>query len=44
MNEKRKGEEEIRIESDPPVTVLVTRKPLPGKEAEFEEYIRNNFV
>ena len=39
MNEKRKGEEESRIESDPPVTVLVTRKPLPGKEAEFEEYI-----
>ncbi len=26
-------------DNDPPVTVLVTRKPIPGKESEFEDYI-----
>lgn len=30
---------DTNIQNDPPVTVLVTRKPLPGKEAEFEDYI-----
>jgi uncharacterized protein len=30
---------ETPSENDPPVTVLVTRKPVPGKEAEFEAYL-----
>ncbi|MEW8271887.1 MAG: antibiotic biosynthesis monooxygenase, partial [Candidatus Thiodiazotropha taylori] len=27
------------LEGDPPVTVMVTRKPIEGKESEFEDYI-----
>jgi antibiotic biosynthesis monooxygenase (ABM) superfamily enzyme len=27
------------VSDDPPVTVLVTRRPLPGKEREFEDYL-----
>jgi antibiotic biosynthesis monooxygenase (ABM) superfamily enzyme len=26
-------------DGDPPVTVMVTRKPIPGKESEFEDYL-----
>ncbi|MBW9257087.1 MAG: antibiotic biosynthesis monooxygenase [Candidatus Thiodiazotropha sp. (ex. Lucinisca nassula)] len=28
-----------KIDADPPVTVMVTRKPVEGKEQEFEDYI-----
>ncbi len=39
MSETTTPSVENAIESDPPVTVLVTRKPLPGREAEFEAYV-----
>jgi antibiotic biosynthesis monooxygenase (ABM) superfamily enzyme len=39
MNEKTPDGQQASVEKDPPVTVMVTRKPLPGKEAEFEDYI-----
>lgn len=39
MSETPNPSNELPAESDPPVTVLVTRKPVPGREAEFEDYI-----
>jgi antibiotic biosynthesis monooxygenase (ABM) superfamily enzyme len=39
MTERHSSPAELPSESDPPVTVLVTRKPVPGREAEFEDYI-----
>ena len=39
MNPTTDRSSQSHSESDPPVTVLVTRKPLQGKEVEFEDYI-----
>lgn len=39
MNQVRDDCVTSRMEGDPPVTVLVTRKPLPGREVEFEDYV-----
>ncbi|MCU7797040.1 MAG: antibiotic biosynthesis monooxygenase [Candidatus Thiodiazotropha sp. (ex Myrtea spinifera)] len=39
MNETAQTSDSTNVDGDPPVTVLVTRKPKPGKEAEFEDYI-----
>jgi antibiotic biosynthesis monooxygenase (ABM) superfamily enzyme len=39
MNKTETAGRQGTPEKDPPVTVMVTRKPLPGKESEFEAYI-----
>ena len=39
MNQTTASPNQPQAESDPPVTVLVTRKPIPGKEADFEDYL-----
>lgn len=39
MNDIRRESAASPAPGDPPVTVMVTRKPIPGKEAEFEAYI-----
>jgi antibiotic biosynthesis monooxygenase (ABM) superfamily enzyme len=39
MNKTETAAHQDAPENDPPVTVMVTRSPLPGKESEFEAYI-----
>ncbi|MCU7845249.1 MAG: antibiotic biosynthesis monooxygenase [Candidatus Thiodiazotropha sp. (ex Monitilora ramsayi)] len=39
MSSDTKSQTGMNGEGDPPVTVMVTRKPIPGKEPEFEAYL-----